>query len=95
MTEQSQATYDAEALALAKEIADKTLAWMQQQSGKPITPALIKQSILALMAEYKERDLEEGVDYRIEAEGTRITITPISPRCIEWFAHSLGLNSPD
>ncbi len=84
MTNNPQNPADAE--ALAKEITDKAFALMREHSGKPFTPELIKQSMLAVMAEYKERDLEDGVDYRIEAEGARITITPISPRCIEWFA---------
>jgi hypothetical protein len=76
----------AEAEALAKEITDKTFAWLREHHGEPLTPALVKQSMISVMAEYREKDLEQGVDYRIEAKGTIITITPISPRCIEWFA---------
>ena len=79
-----ETTADAE--VLAKEITDKAFSWLRDHHGEAVSPALIRQSTLAVMAEYKERDLEEGVDYRIEAEGARVTITPVSPRGIEWFA---------
>ena len=63
---------------------------MLQESPQPITPAILRESILKHSESlFVQQPLMDGIDYKIQVDGTVITVTPLSKRCIEWFQAAL------
>lgn len=57
----------------------KDIVEILSKSPEPVTPAIVKQHILKYWdSVFVDESLSDGIDYKLEVDGTTVTVTPLS-----------------